>query len=797
MFKPLRFTLGIVLLSASLVACTSPEEKAANYLENAGTLFAEGKLAKAEIEYRNALQINQNLPDAWFGLARIHERKQDWRKTYAVLSKIHELAPGHVDGRIMLGQFLLATNQIDKALNDAKEILEMVPDDARSHSLMAAVHFRLENLKGAQAEVDKALAIDPGNSEALLVRARVLITEKKYDQAFQALDKAIETDPDNVSMYLMKIQAYQEMGDKKSVVGVFLELVEHFPDNLAFKTALARQYINAKEFDNAERVLEQMVEAAPANVDEKLRLVGFKIRHRSSEDAIALLQTYIDYDKKEYRYRFSLGEVYEMNGQFDQAASIYRGIIADDELQANGLEARNKIALIELRAGNRDKAATFVSEVLAQDKNNENSLLLQASLELADQKYDEAVVSMRTVLRDNPDSIKALGLLGQAYEAMGSAELAVESYTRAFQLDPGIPNIANQLAKSLVRQRKLSQADELLQESISRGNRSVETIKLMAQVKISLGEWDKAEQLAKRLQQIEGQEALSQHVLGIVYQGKQEQEASIEAFKREHELAPASAQPIVALVRNYVRNGKVADAKRFLNAVISVHTDNTTAHLLLGQLSLYENDSAGAIGHFDRVIEINPKLDAGYQGLMSTYMRDNELEKAEMIGIQGLSAMPGRPILVMNLASIYEKQRNFSKAIETYESLLEKNPDLIVAKNNLASLLTDYGGDQASLDKARSIAKDLRDSPIPQFRDTYAWVTVKSGARFEEAVAILKGIVKENDEVDVYSYHLGEAYRKKGDSENAIAYLNKALELARPDSDIAQKAKHSLQQLNQ
>ena len=64
-------------------------------------------------------------------------------------------------------------------------------------------------------------------------------------------------------------------------------------------------------------------------------------------------------------------------------------------------------------------------------------------------------------------------------------------------------------------------------------------------------------------------------------------------------------------------------------------------------------------------------------------------------------------------------------------------------------------------------------------------------------ILLLKGIVKENDEVDVYSYHLGEAYRKKGDSENAIAYLNKALELARPDSDIAQKAKHSLQQLNQ
>ena len=217
MKKQIFHVAGMLLLLTALVACSSPEEKAAGYIENAGELFQEGNLKKAELEYKNALQINQNLPDAWYGLAKIHERRQEWKQVYGTLNKVREMAPNHVDGRVMLAQILLASNQLDQALADATEILEMAPDDVRSHTLMAAVHFRLENFDGARQEVDKALAIDPGNSEALLVRARVLLTEKRYDEALSVLDAATENDRDNVSFYLMKIQAYSETGDRQSI----------------------------------------------------------------------------------------------------------------------------------------------------------------------------------------------------------------------------------------------------------------------------------------------------------------------------------------------------------------------------------------------------------------------------------------------------------------------------------------------------------------------------------------------------------------------------------------------------
>lgn len=795
MLKSILRQAGICLIVAVLMACSSPEEKAASYIENGGVLFAEGNLEKAEIEYKNALQVNQNLPDAWLGLARIYDSRRDWEKTYSALKKIRELAPDHLEGRLMMGQLLASTNLLDQTLAEARDILELAPNDARAHALMAAVQYRLGNYEGARQEVDMALVLDAGNAAALLVRARVLMAEKRYDEALSGLDQAIQKDRENPLFYQMKIQVYAEKDDQPAIEKAYLTLIDQFPDRVEFKQSLVRHYIEARNIDSAERILQQIAESGGRNVDQNLRFVAFKLQYRSPDEAIALVKSYIDDDEKEYRYRFRLGELYEKTGRVDKARSVYETIIADDGTQSNGLEARNQISLIELRQGNLDRATQFNSEVLAQDKNNENALLIRAGFQLIDQNYDEAIVGARTVLRNNPDSTRALALLGQAYEASGSQELAIEAYTGAFQLNPGSPEIANKLAANLLIQRKAARADEVLQRSLKNGNDSVDSIRLLTQTKLALGEWDTAEQLARQLQKFAGQESVSQQLLGVAYMGMNRKDDSIEAFKRAHELAPDSAEPVAALVKTYISSGKVDEAKQFLNSILEVDGSNYTAHMLLGEISLATDATSEAIIHFSGAIKSDPGQVDGYRRLAFAYSVRNEMDKAEETIKKAMVAIPDRSELAIHLAAIYEKNGEYEKAIDVYKAVVEKDDNALIAKNNLAGLLTDHRNDQASFDLARTISTALKDSQIPQFRDTYAWASVMAGSNLEEAVVILEGLVRENDKVDIYAYHLGEAYRRKGDSKNAITWLDKAADLAGADSNIASKARQSLQQI--
>jgi tetratricopeptide (TPR) repeat protein len=151
----------------------------------------------------------------------------------------------------------------------------------------------------------------------------------------------------------------------------------------------------------------------------------------------------------------------------------------------------------------------------------------------------------------------------------------------------------------------------------------------------------------------------------------------------------------------------------------------------------------------------------------------------------------------MNLALVVERQGDFERAITLYEKLLRENPDIIIAKNNLASLLIDYRDDATSHARARELAGEFRDSRIPLFRDTYAWASVRSDLYLEEAAAILQSIVKDNETVGVFQYHLGEAYRKKGSSFDARRHLRRAIELEGPESPIAIEAQKTLEMLSQ
>ena len=797
MMKFACILLLVILMLGSISGCSTPEERAASYLANAEVLLAKSDLQKARIEYANALQLNQNLPEALYGLARIHEQRQEWRQAYKILIRIRDSNPTYMDARIMLTKLLLASNQVDQALEDSRDIVELSPNDARAHAIMASVQSRLGDVEAAWDSVERALALDPVSEDAMLMKAGLLIEKKKYGESLEVLDAALQAKPDNVSAYLMKLKVFGELGDESAVEQTYKSMIQRFPDKTEFRYALVRRYIETGNIEQAEFLLQRSVAENPDNIDAKLRLAIFRSQHRSLDDSIKLLKTYIEEDEDEYQFKFVLGEFYMRNNQADQTIAVYQGVIDNEELGSNGLEARNRIARIYVKAGKFPESRALVEEVLAHDKNNEDALLLRARFNLVDGEYDAAIVNLRTVLRDNPDSIEALELIGRAYTDMGADNLAIESLTRAFDMKPASADIANRLATILIRTRKSDQADEVLSKSIEAGNQSVEALRLLTQVKLTLGNWEQAEQLAQLLKTFEGQESASQHVLGLVYQNRDQHDESIAAFKRAHDLDPRISEPVVALVKVYLDNNQPDKARDFLQSVVAENPANAMAYQLLGQLSLRENDVPAAARYFEQAIRANPGLETGYLRLATIYLAENQLSKAENIFQQGLLQIPYSLELSMNLALVVERQGEFDRAIELYESLLQQNPEIIVAKNNLASLLIDHRDDAVSHERARELAGEFRNAKIPLFRDTYAWASVVSDMYLEEAVAILRSIVKENETVGIYHYHLGEANRKMGSSLDAHKHLRRAIELERPGSPVSIEAQRALELLSQ
>jgi tetratricopeptide (TPR) repeat protein len=125
--------------------------------------------------------------------------------------------------------------------------------------------------------------------------------------------------------------------------------------------------------------------------------------------------------------------------------------------------------------------------------------------------------------------------------------------------------------------------------------------------------------------------------------------------------------------------------------------------------------------------------------------------------------------------------------------MLKLQPGSMIAMNNLASLLSDYRTDKASLDRAYTLALSLRKSQVPQFKDTLGWVHYQRGEH-KTAIALLEEAVAELPNVAMVRYHLGASYAAAGQTAKAVEQLKKAQELGAPNSEVGDKIRVALQQ---
>ena len=107
---------------------------------------------------------------------------------------------------------------------------------------------------------------------------------------------------------------------------------------------------------------------------------------------------------------------------------------------------------------------------------------------------------------------------------------------------------------------------------------------------------------------------------------------------------------------------------------------------------------------------------------------------------------PDSIALRLAMAEVLEQTDQYEAAINEYEYILNKQPGLMVAANNLASLLSDHRSDKASLERAQALAASLRETQIPQFKDTLGWISyrredyVNAVSLLEKAVAALPDV---------------------------------------------------------
>ena len=775
--KKVIINVTLSLLILGLIGCSSPEEKANKYLQKGNALLEKGNPVKASIEFQNALQINKTLVPAIYGLALVAESKGNWQEMYGLLSKVVEQDPKHIAAQLKLGSLLLAADKLDEAFAISNKLLVLNKDDSAILAFRAAVLLKMGDTKGALEQANLALAKKPDNIEALVVLASERIAAGDSAKAVEYLDKGITHNQKNIALQLIKVAALENLSDLTKAEQVHRKLIEYYPETPAFRMALAQFYLKHKMPDKAEAELRAIAAKSPADVQAKMDIISFLSANKGPQAARQEMENYVKAEPANNELKFVLFGLYQSQNDPVAAEKVLNEVITGAKSQEDVAKAKGMLAGKYLSEGKKDKAIKLADEVLAVDSRNEQALLLKAGIDIDDRKLDQAVERLRTILRDSPNSSRALLLLATAHNLSGAYELADEHYLRAFQAGKMTPQYGMPYVEFLLKRNQPQRAEKILLDVLANSPKSVPALKLLAQAKIARGDWVGAQQVADQIKHIGNTDQIADQIMGVILAGQKNYGESIAAFKRAYDNSPTETQPIAAMVRTYVLAGKQKEAMSFLTSVLAANPANVDARVMQGQLFAASGEKQQAIDAFKAVINQAPKSVLGYQQLAALYMREKQNEDAQQTILQGLAVVPADFGLRLTQAGIYEATGKFDDAIKTYEALIKERPESDVIINNLVSLITDHRTDKPSLERAYTLAQRLGRSEVPYFKDTVGWAGYKTG-KWNEAISNLESATKALPDVAVFQYHLGMAYLANADKPRARKALEKALKLA-------------------
>jgi putative PEP-CTERM system TPR-repeat lipoprotein len=137
-------------------------------------------------------------------LAMHYLRTNQQAKALTLVRKLQTANPGNADLLDLLGQTQLANNDQAGALETYSKLVNVVPKSAVAQFRLATVHIKLKNEPAAADDLKKALALDPGFTQAKLAQVDLAMAKGNTEQALVLVHQVQKTDPKSALGYLLE-----------------------------------------------------------------------------------------------------------------------------------------------------------------------------------------------------------------------------------------------------------------------------------------------------------------------------------------------------------------------------------------------------------------------------------------------------------------------------------------------------------------------------------------------------------------------------------------------------------------
>jgi len=573
----------------------------------------------------------------------------------SMLREAVNLLPDQPETRLRLAQLLMQGDRLMESERMLRSLTETHADFAPGLTAYAALLQRMGEVRKASDMVNKALQLDPENSEAVELRASFARDLPAGATAASESTTSIET----INARLKTLERTGNLSEQKKLLE---NLVALYPAESAALLNLSIVCEKLGMIDEAYKYAEQYQNASPDSLQGKLQMARCLYQLGQNDRAMSLIEEIEPTYPDKLEIMAEKGQVLARSGNFEEARKVWQQVLTTDP---DHVATLFNYAQLEMESGKNKEAQEYFEKAIRKEPFNHKYRyfaginLIQSGLK--DQAYSLWSASRSSLNPEDPYAARILRALGE--ENTQTSAISLSSPPPPLSA-PTTPATAPVYVPQGVIEESPADADYDRALEYARGGFFSEAIESFKQV------------LQKNPENFN---ALMN--LGKVYTATGSHEKACANYLKALKIDPRNVFALRALANGYSEIGMHSLAAEITEQVRLSHPDQ--------------------LENFPRYAQKTPKSNPrAYEPLAGAMIDEGLFNEAMAVINTGIAQQGDLNTLHLLQGDVYKSQGQYEAALNAYKTALSReahNPapyirmgDLFVASGQLTSAADEY-----------------------------------------------------------------------------------------------------------
>jgi tetratricopeptide (TPR) repeat protein len=504
------------------------------------------------------------------------------------------------DYYFQVGEAQSLDGQHQKAVESFKTVLIYDSQSSQVHLRLSAEYVKLGLLTQALDHAEIAVRKNPKSADAHLLLGGLYSTLKVYDKAIAQYEHVLKLDANNTDapMYIGAVYAEQKQFDKA------VKYFEKLAKNEDYSTPhLAWYYVGRIR---SEQEGQSFVKAA-----EIAFMKSLEIKPHYIESVLAL------------------GNLYSKSNRDSKAIELYRGFQREQGVNPRIAEI---LAQHFLEQEQYDLALDQLEVMEANSEDALGARLKMALVLIELKKYNEAVIKLKEVLQQVPESDKIRFYLAAIYEEMGKAPEAIENFRRIPAESQYYGEAVVHAAYMMKKSGELDEALDFVRQGIEKRPDVAQFYSIYASLLDEKGDYKLAAKILA-----DGTERFPDNVQlrffqGTVYDRMGDKPKVIESMKIVIEMDPNHVQGLNYLAFTYAEaNDNLDEAEKLVRRALNIEPNDGYILDTLGWILYKKGQFIDAIKVLEAALRNQPNEAIIAEHLGDAYTKHQLVEKARQM----------------------------------------------------------------------------------------------------------------------------------------------------------------------